>query len=77
MNGNGTDDDLLLIRTDLITGQTGNMGVLNDLSRPAIATESDGVSGGGAFLFDERILGSDQNGDLDTIDFAVRYFTFP
>lgn len=76
-NGNNTTDDILLLRVNLSSGLFTNMGALNTLARPAIEAEDDGVSVGAAFLFDENIIGSDLNGDNDSVDLVPRYFKLP
>ncbi len=76
-NGNGTTDDVLLLRVNLSSGSFTNMGALNTLERSAIETEADGVGTGAAYLFDESILGFDLNGDDDPSDLVPRYFLLP
>lgn len=76
-NGNGTTDDVLLLRVNLSSGSFTNMGALNTLERAAIETEADGVGTGAAYLFDESILGFDLNGDDDSSDLVPRYFLLP
>lgn len=76
-NGNGTTDDILLLRVSLTNGVFTNMGFLNTLTRPAIEAEDDGVSAGASFLFDETIFGTDLNGDGDALDLVPRYFKLP
>jgi hypothetical protein len=77
LNGNGTMDDVLLVRSSF----SGNhpsvlMGALNTLDRSAIDAEADGLSYGGAFLFDETISGTNLSGDSDSQDLVIRHFTF-
>lgn len=77
INNNGQGDDILLVRLNLTTGAIVNMGALNTLSRSSIATEPDGISPGGAFLFDETIIGLNISGDNDAGDLVVRFFRLP
>jgi len=76
LNGNGNQDDILLVRSNLTSGLSYLMGALNSLPRPAVESEPDGTGLSGAYLFDERIIGSNLNGDSDAQDLVVRYFTF-
>ena len=76
-NGNGTTDDILLLRVNLSSGVFTNMGFLNTLPRPSIEAEDDGVSAGASYLFDETIFNTDLNGDGDTLDLVPRYFKLP
>ena len=76
-NGNGTTDDILLLRVNLTSGLFTNMGVLNTLARASIETEADGIGTAAAYLFDEAVLGIDMNGDSDATDLVPRYFQLP
>jgi hypothetical protein len=76
-NGNGTTDDILLLRVGLTSGSFSNMGALNTLARPGVETEADGIGTGAAYLLDETILGFDLNGDADATDLVPRYFQLP
>ncbi len=76
LNGNGTLDDVLLVRSNLSSGQSVLMGALNSLPRAAVESEPDGVGPAAAYLFDETIIGSNLSGDTDALDLVVRYFSF-
>lgn len=76
LNGNGNEDDILLVRSNLTSGLSYLMGALNSLPRSAVESEPDGIGLSGAYIFDERIIGSNLSGDSDAQDLVVRYFTF-
>jgi hypothetical protein len=77
INVNGQADDILLFRVNLGNGSLVNMGALNTLARPSIETEPDGLSGAGAFLFDETIIGVNVSADTDANDLVPRFFLLP
>ncbi len=75
-NGDLDETDMILFRTSLSQGTSSVMGVLNNLTRPAVDLDEIGNPTGAAFLVDENIAGFDFNGDGDTNDYVVRYFVY-
>ncbi|MCH2104265.1 MAG: hypothetical protein MK297_09675 [Planctomycetes bacterium] len=75
LNGNGSDFDYMLWASELTTGRTVNVSLLNGLSGTSIWADPLSASCA-AFLVDEGGVVGDVNGDGDTSGFAVGYLRF-
>lgn len=71
--GDGALDDVLLFRNPLTACNPIDMSVSSSLPGPAIVTDDN--ARGAAFFVSEAMEGMDLNGDGDTNDLIVRYFS--
>ncbi|MFT5049741.1 MAG: hypothetical protein ACI8QZ_001134 [Chlamydiales bacterium] len=74
-NQDGDMSDFILARSTFSSGFTTFIGVINDLAgRNAMEVDPDGATVGAAIISDERLTGTDLNGDGDSMDYVLRHF---
>lgn len=76
INNDGDGSDILLISLSADGRRRMILSVHNDLLGPAIVLDRQGSREGAAFVAEERFAGVDLNGDGDSLDFVIRWFSF-